>query len=192
MDTRVIEGRENQYSQRTNISRERENEGNEEKERRKDEQSICQKSLTEEKQALLITASRKVTEIIELQRRQEKATLELQELLKGLGNEGLIHLVSEAQAGSSHAPRDLLETTIETLLNCDRYCREALAVGTKLQHDRLRRRKKVTDELSWRQVARMFGVHRQTLASIVSAGTRNGTSPDPTSAGTLLTGMPER
>ena len=192
MDAQAIGGREKQHLQETNINRERENEGNEEKERGKDERSIRQKLLTEEKQALLITARRKVTEIIELQRQQEKATLELRELLKGLGNEGLVHLVSEAQAGSSHAPRDLLETTLETLLNCDRYCREALAVGTKLQHDRLRRRKKVTDELSWRQVARMFGVHRQTLASIVSAGTRNGTSLDPTSAGTLLNGMPER
>ena len=133
-----------------------------------------------------------MTDIIELQRRQEKATLELQELLKHLGNEGLVHLVSEAQAGSSPAPRDLLEITLETLLSCDRYCREALAVGTKLQHDRLRRRKKVTDVLSWRQVARMFGVHRQTLASIVSAGTRSGTSPDPTLADTLLAGMPGR
>ena len=81
----MIEGRESQYSQRTNTSRERESEGNEEKERRKDERSIRQKSLTEEKQALLITASRKVTEIIELQRQQEKATLELQELLKRFG-----------------------------------------------------------------------------------------------------------
>ena len=87
MDMRAMEGRENEYSQRTNVSRERENEGNEEKERRKDERSIRQKVLTEEKQALLITARRKVTEIIELQRQQEKATLELQELLKGLGNE---------------------------------------------------------------------------------------------------------
>ena len=192
MDGQAIGRREKQYLQETNINRERENEGNKEKEGGKDERSRRQKLLTEEKQALLITARRKVTEIIELQRQQEKATLELQELLKGLGNEGLVHLVSEAQAGSSHAPRDLLETTLETLLNCDRYCREALAVGTKLQHDRLRRRKKVTDELSWRQVARMFGVHRQTLASIVSAGTRNGTSLDPTSADTLLNGMPGR
>ena len=108
--------------------------------------------MTEEKQALLVTARKKVTDIIELQHRQEKATLELQELLKHLGNEGLVLLISEAQAGSSPAPQDLLEITLETLLSCDRYCREALAVGTKLQHDRLRRRKKVTDVLSWRQM----------------------------------------
>ena len=42
---RAMEGRENDCSQRTNISRERENEGNEEKEGRKDERSIRQKVL---------------------------------------------------------------------------------------------------------------------------------------------------
>ena len=120
MDVRVTGEEEEQHLPKTNIDGEWKNESNREKDRRKEGRSIRQKVLT--KEALLVTAREKVTDIIELQRRQEKATLELQELLKHLGNEGLVHLVSEAQAGSSPAPRDLLEITLEALLSCDRYC----------------------------------------------------------------------